>query len=252
MKKNQHNFLQQVLFLMGFMLCGYAQAQELNQYKYALVPSKFSFLKEVDAYHLNTLSKLYLQKYGFETYLDSDTQPEDFVQNNCNKIFMDLIENNSLFATKITIVLKDCKGNILSKSEEATSREKEYAVAYNMALRMAFNNYLALKNHQYKPTATEKKEPEILHNQATTPIDSAQDLNTTNTFLAAKTAQGYLLHHPKTGAITWQLYQTSTPDVYLAVSNTIKGVVFKKNNTLKLEYFEENAIKSIVLSVQFQ
>ena len=38
-------------------------AQNINDYKYALVPAKFSFFKEDNMYNLNLLTKMYLQKY---------------------------------------------------------------------------------------------------------------------------------------------------------------------------------------------
>lgn len=53
-------------------------AQELNQYKYVSVPAKFSFLKETNQYNLNVLSKMYMQQFGFETFL---------IPMKCQKIF---------------------------------------------------------------------------------------------------------------------------------------------------------------------
>ncbi len=119
-----------------------AHAQSLNGYKYAMVPEKFSFLKEPNKYNLNLLSKMFLQKYGFEVYYDTDkTAPNDFFQNNCNKIYLDLIESSNMFSTKIKVVLKDCKGNIIAESEEGVSRDKEFMASYNEALRAAFEKF---------------------------------------------------------------------------------------------------------------
>ena len=75
-----------VLFL---MISFVGVAQNLNEYKYAILPSKFSFSKEENAHNLNVLTKMYLQKYGFETYYNNEEAPDEFIQSNCNKIFVD-------------------------------------------------------------------------------------------------------------------------------------------------------------------
>ena len=46
-------------------------SQNLNDYKYALVPSKFSFLRETNQYNLNVMTKLFMEKYGFVTFMDN-------------------------------------------------------------------------------------------------------------------------------------------------------------------------------------
>ena len=68
-----------VLFILVFAFSNYAIAQNLNGYKYASVPAKYSYWKENDKFKLNTLTKLFMQKYGFETYLDTETAPYDFL-----------------------------------------------------------------------------------------------------------------------------------------------------------------------------
>jgi len=47
------------------------------------------------------------------------------------------------------VVLKDCKNNQLFISEEGSSREKEYKIAYHEALRNAFESIAAL-NYKYE------------------------------------------------------------------------------------------------------
>ena len=129
-------FLLILLFVSSF---GFTQA--LNNYKYAIVPSKFGFLKETDQYRLNTFTKMFMEKYGFITYLDTDNQPKEVANENCNKVYVDVLSNGSLFTTKLTVVLKDCSNNIVFKSIEGKSREKVYQKAYNQALREAFDSF---------------------------------------------------------------------------------------------------------------
>jgi hypothetical protein len=129
-----------VLVLLLFLsFSGYSQ-NILNNYKYVIVPEKFSFLKQKDQYSLNSLTKGLLQYKGFIAYFDNNELPAEVVNNRCRALNADVLENSSMFTTGLTLVLKDCRGNIVFKSKEGKSREKEYKVAYNLALRDAFTS----------------------------------------------------------------------------------------------------------------
>ena len=146
--------MKKYLFLL-FVLTSYSGfSQSINDYKYAIVPSKFSFLKEPNQYRLNMLTKLLMEKYGFVTYLDTDVLPTEVANQNCNKVYVDVLKGGNMFVTKLTVVLKDCKNNILYTSAEGKSREKEYNVAYNEAFREAFKSFdnLGYKYSEKSPT----------------------------------------------------------------------------------------------------
>src|SRR6476620_2075949 len=100
--------------------------QSINDYKYALVPAKFDFLDEADQYKLNTYTKMFLQKYGFETYFNNETLPEEAATYNCNKVYVDVLDNSNIRNTKLTVVLKDCRNNVIFTSAEGKSAEKQY------------------------------------------------------------------------------------------------------------------------------
>ena len=78
--------MKKIFTIVLLVYCYLASAQNINDYKYALVPSKFSIFKKDDFYRLSALTKLYMEKYGFEAYLDTDEQPAEFKNNNCNKL----------------------------------------------------------------------------------------------------------------------------------------------------------------------
>ena len=137
-----------IIFLI-LMVSNLGISQDLNTYKYAIVPSKFSFLKEKDQYRLNTLTKMFMEKYGFVTFFDTDILPVEVAEYNCNTIFVDVQNVSSLLSTKMIVVLKDCRNTILLTSVQGKSKEKEYHSAYNQALREALNS-LDLKNHNFQ------------------------------------------------------------------------------------------------------
>lgn len=230
-------------------------SQNLNEYKYAQVPSKFNVFKEKDQYRLNTLARLYMQKYGFETYFDTDISTTDFASNNCNKVYVDVQENNSLLQTKITILLKDCKNNILFTSKQGTSREKEYKVSYTEAFRKAFES-LEILNHKY----VEKKAIENVQESKTDAIvpDKSQENNiaiigsellSSNVLIAEKIENGFLIINSKTSTIVLKLYKTSESSVYIANSNKINGVVLKKGQDFFIEYYKDKKLFSEKLNV---
>ena len=128
-----------LVFFILLSLSGYSQ-NTINNYKYVVVPEKFSFLKQNDQYSLNSLTKELLAYKGFTVYFDNTELPSEVANNRCHVLNADLLEKSGMFTTSITLLLKDCKGNIVFKSKEGKSREKDYKVAYSMALRDAYTS----------------------------------------------------------------------------------------------------------------
>jgi len=140
------------LLIFTFVFIGFISStfgQDLNSYKYVIVPSSFEFLKEPNQYQLNELTKFLFEKYGFEAYMEDEELPMELSQTRCKALFADVKNNSGLFLTKLVLVLKDCKNNQVFISEEGTSREKDYKIAYQEALRNAFEPIAAL-NYKYK------------------------------------------------------------------------------------------------------
>ena len=126
-------------------------AQELNSYKYVIVPLEYNFSKEPDMFQLNSLTKFLFDKYGFEVFMENEEYPEDLKNNGCNALFVDVENESSIFVTKLVVVLKDCQNKKVFVSEEGRSREKDFKVGYQEALRNAFESIAAL-NYNYEQT----------------------------------------------------------------------------------------------------
>lgn len=232
-----------VLFL---MISFVGVAQNLNEYKYAILPSKFAFSKEENAHNLNVLTKMYLQKYGFETYYNNEEAPDEFIQSNCNKIFVDVAESSNIFITKLKVTIKDCKGTILATSDIGTSKEKEYRVAYNEALRMAFDNFTELKSHQYQPYIKKVE----LSNEIVSEAVKGSSQETTSGVLNRKlsvvtTENGFDLYSVESKLVL-SAKVTSLKNVYIAVAGVEKGVLLKGYDGLwYFEYYREGSKKLI-------
>ena len=252
--------MKKALFLILFLASSLGFAQSVNDYKYAIVPSKFEFLKDKDQYRLNTLTKMLMEKYGFITYFDTDILPTEVAENNCNKVYVDVQNTGNMFSTKLIVVLKDCKNAILFTSLEGKSREKEYQVAYNQSLREAFSSFDKL---EYKFSGIQKGRSEEVANYKMITKDSTlkiqengiiiveSDLEFENILVAETIKLGFLLIDPTTSTIVLKLYKTTNENVFIANSNSINGVVIKKGQEIFFEYYQDKLLISKKLNVTF-
>ena len=162
-----------LLILFSFLsFSGYSQ-NTINNYKYVVVPEKFNFLKQNDQYSLNSLTKGLLEYKGFTAYFDNNELPGEVANNKCRALTADVLEKKGMFTTNLTVLLKDCRGNIVFKSKEGKSREKEYKVAYSMALRDAFTS-LDSVSYAYNGSINEPVQPAITTTASTVPVKSTE------------------------------------------------------------------------------
>lgn len=158
------------------------KAQNLNDYKYIIIPESFEFSKEKNQYQLNSLLKFLFEREGFETLMNRESLPADLQRDSCLGLEANVIEDSGLFTTRMRISLEDCRGNLIFTSEEGTSREKDYKTAWHEALRNAFESVEAL-NYNYEtdafPEAPATPEtPEVVV-VGQVPVDTLQKENQT-------------------------------------------------------------------------
>jgi len=156
--------MKKILFILTFFIGTISSfAQDLDQYKYIIIPEKFEFSKEENQYQLNALTKFLFEKYGFETLMKNEQKPLDLQENYCLGLTAYVKDNSGLFVTKLVVQLEDCRGNIVFETKEGRSRIKEFKDAHHEALRDAFSTIEEL-NYEYDPsevrapTASENEE----------------------------------------------------------------------------------------------
>ncbi|WP_131539182.1 hypothetical protein [Pedobacter nototheniae] len=235
----------------------------INNYKYVIVPEKFNFLKENNQYNLNSLVKLILEEKGFTVYYDNAELPTEIANNKCSALVADLLEKNTMFTTNVTFLLKDCKGNVLFKSKEGKSREKEYKVSYNLALREAFTS---LNEVQYTYTASTNvsEQPTNVVATVTPPVATTKPITTTAVMQTpaaeVKQADGTLYAQPINNGyqlintapkIVLTLLKTSVPDYFIANNGTTNGIVLKKNGDWFFEYYQNDKLVGEKLLIKF-
>lgn len=241
-----------LLFLLA-SLGGYAQTT-ISNYKYVLVPESYDFLKEPNQYNLNARTKYFLEKKGFTVYYDNQDIPKELASDKCNALRAELALRKAIFTTNLTLTLKDCQGNIVFKSKEGKSREKEWATAYGEALQEAFTS---LNDVPYAYNGTINTRPrQVVDTTATQPAPppattaTAVVKDAAGTLYAQATDNGFQLidTSPK---IVLTLLKTSTPDYFIASKGTIQGIVFKRSGEWFFEYYSDNKLMAEKLLIKF-
>jgi hypothetical protein len=249
-------------------LSGFAQ-NTINNYKYVIVPEKFSFQKELNQYKLNVLSKNLMAEKGFTAYIDNADLPTEIAADKCKALHLDVLERNTMFSTNLTLILKDCKGNILFKGKEGKSREKDFEVGYNLALRDAFKS-LEATAYTYTPSAAANTPVVNTATVNTATVNSATaNTATVNSvtvnsvpatdqspapasaqLYAQATSTGFQLidTSPK---IRLTLFKTSAADFYIAGNGVENGIVFKKSGSWYFEYYQNNKLVTETLQIKF-
>ncbi|CAM3288972.1 hypothetical protein [Aequorivita lipolytica] len=193
-----------------------AQTTNLSDYSYVVVPEQFSFFNEKDKYQVNSMTKFYLEKSGFNTYWSADTPNA----NRCDGLYADVEKLSSIFGTKLQVVLKDCNNVEIYRSQEGKSKYKEFDKTYQDALRKAFNSLEAMnvkqknivllrnipnsvvvsKETNQNPVMEELTKPKVSRVSGNLLPDAkfSNYANSGKTFLLRKTADGYSLYEEST------------------------------------------------------
>lgn len=156
--------LKKIIFTVSFIFISfYGNAQkDVNNYKYVIVPKEFDFTKGEDQYLLNSLTKFLFNKYGYQAFFTDDDFPDDLKDDGCLGLISEVVNaKGGIFKTKLQIVLKDCYGTDVMKSQIGESRLKEYEKAYNEALRDAFKTFQNI-DYQYVLDETKIKEKKVI------------------------------------------------------------------------------------------
>lgn len=273
------------LMMLLLLVVSYGFSQSVNDYKAVIIPIKYDFLKTENQYRLQTITKMNLQKAGFQAFYITETIPVE-ITDRCSLLYVDVKKENGFLITKLLVIFRDCYGNEIYKSEIGKSREKEFEAAYTEALNNAFNNINRLKyayngNANFGPKAggtaqtlsvfttptVDTKTPETTSRvvipqspaeivpikTASTPNNEAQisQKNSTSLLYAQPTSYGYQLidSEPK---VVIKVYKISNPTSYIATKRTIQGVLVSKENQWFFEYYQNDKLISEKVEVKFQ
>jgi len=142
--------MKNIIVSLCFLFSYYGMAQsDINNYEYIIVPAKFEAFKSENQYLTSTLMKQLFVENGFTAVYDNDL-PEELMVDRCKGLLVRLLDDSSLFTTKIKLSLTDCANKEVFLTGEGRSKEKEYRAAYSEAIKNSFKD-IAKLNYTYTP-----------------------------------------------------------------------------------------------------
>ena len=139
------NKLVAVIFLFMSIISKSFSQKSLNDYSYVIVSEQFEFQQEKDKYQLNSLTKFLFNKYGFHAYFDREVPLNVF---RCDGLWAEAEGTPGFIITKVQLVLRDCTGEEVFRTNYGKSKVKDYKKAYYESVRNAFNDIIKLNVNQ--------------------------------------------------------------------------------------------------------
>lgn len=253
----------QRIFLIFFCLMilpkGISQI-EVPEFSHVIVPEQYEFLKGKDKHQLNSLTKFLLNKNGFKAVFEDELT----AFNKCDVLWADLLSEEGLIYTKLTLILRNCNDDEVARSEQGKSKQKDYKKAYHESLRNALGGFFAsqfqiipsVKKEITIPPPPKKdiqlevipKTTDVLDMdkpmqvpvkqvEVPTPIEHPAPLSKTFRYemysIISNAAGGYQIQ--QNGAAIGKLIPTSTPNLFLVRTSLFYGVAHKISNGFIVE-----------------
>tara|TARA_R110000868_G_scaffold7840_2_gene41278 strand:- start:734 stop:1576 length:843 start_codon:yes stop_codon:yes gene_type:complete len=274
------------ILLLTFCLQSFGQ-NEINNYKYIIVPKQFDAFKNPNQYQTSTLIKYLFTEKGFNVIYD-DALPAELSSNRCLGLLVALNDESGMFSTKASLSLKDCNSKEIYKTEEGLSKIKEYKSSYDEAIREAFNSSFANFNYSYKKETSapitvsfkndvkEVKEKSIPVEKIVKQVDSeagaiketSSEVMTSvkasptpaitiekevlkDVVYAQNIPNGYQLVD-STPKIIMKIFKTSQPNIYLGEETSgTSGLVYTKDGVWYFEYYSGDKLIVKALTIKF-
>lgn len=239
--------------LLLIFISSYGFSQSVNDYKAVVIPLKYEFMKSDNQYRLATLTKVNLNKAGFEAFYANEVIPQDYSR--CSLLYVDVLKESGFLVTKLYVVFKDCYGKAIYQSQIGKSKIKEYEEAYAEALNGAFVSVNALKyKYSGKEVASRSNSSVVVTvpiiSSTTAIVNSVVNNNDPNLLYAQPTETGYQLID-KTPKVVMKLMKTSRTDSFIAIKGDIQGSLNAKDNEWYFEYYQNDKLVSEKIAVKF-
>ncbi|WP_100616302.1 hypothetical protein [Confluentibacter citreus] len=273
------------LLVVYFLVTSVFSQSNLNNYKYVIIPKRYTFLKDNDQFKLNSLTVFLFNKYGFQAFMEGEGYPDDLNADKCLALNADLLKDSSMFKTKFQLELNNCEGLTVYTTKVGESREKDFDRAYSQALRNAFKeletiNYKYVPNNKVSQPVTkdnnnqtevvkeiaqlkaeienlkQEKETKVVISETPKPsvpmgevskVISASD-NVSGVLYAQAIDNGFQLvdSSPK---VVYKIKNTSLENVFMVEGKN--ATLYKKDDNWIMEYYENNVLKQDVLNIKF-
>lgn len=263
--------MKKISIILFLIFVNYSFSQTINDYKAVVIPMKYEFQKTENQYRLQTITKINLQKAGFQAFYNNEATLVEF-PDRCSLLYVDVKKENAFLISKLFIVFKDCYGAVVYQSAVGKSKEKEFEASYVEALNLAFVSVYEL-NYKYNgntnfspksgfvsqtvpvpaaavvPVAAVTAIPAVAPSIPNTETKTTDD-KITNLLYAQPTSYRYQLidSEPK---VVMKVYKTSNPASYMAKKGEVQGALVSKDNKWFFEYYQNDSLISEKVEVKF-
>ncbi|MBW4360269.1 hypothetical protein [Flavobacterium taihuense] len=253
-----------LFLLLLLFISSYGFSQSVNDYVAVIVPVKYDFVKQENQYRLNTLTKFNLHKAGFQAFYTNEAIPKEY-SDRCSLLNVDVLKENGFLITKLYVILKDCNGKVIFKSEVGKSKEKDYEVAYAEALNAAFTSVYALHYKYNGKAVVANQNASVVSPAIVSVVSMAVPVPTAavavnvpsssaepdgSVLFAQPIKNGFQLVD-STPKVVMKAYKTTNPAIYLASKGDIQGTLVLKDNQWYFEYYEKDTLMSEKIKVKF-
>lgn len=211
------------ILVIVFVFIGYTGIGQvaINDYKYIIIPKTLGEFKEENQYLTSTLLKHQFVTKGF-TAVYADALPQDLYLDRCLGLTALLKDNSSMFSTKVTIVLENCKGQQVFSSREGTSKIKHYKEAYKNAITVAMSSFDRL-DYSYKEKVVTEQPITVSFKNDIKSLEGASKESKDTAYLTSISAANSSEVVKQTSSLENQSYKSMEPvesDIKQATSNT--------------------------------
>ncbi|AOW21782.1 hypothetical protein [Urechidicola croceus] len=263
--------------LMIFSIISISAQENINDYKYIIVPVQYDFQKGEDTFQINSLTKFLFEREGFNVIYNTDVFPQDLSQNRCLALTAKLKSKSSMFATEANYDLLNCNNEVVYSSKVGSSKNKDFKKSYHEAIRKSFEHIEKL-NYKYTgsnavetpkeivqlevPKKTITKQVEVqhkIHKISEEPKVAIREIPVELTKKAENQSQDELLY-AQSNSVGFQLVDSSPKVVYILQQTSVKdvyvlkdknGIVFNSNGQWIAEYYENGVLVNKVLNIKF-
>jgi hypothetical protein len=245
-----------IIFLFASNFFVFGQEKKVPNYKYIIVPERFSFLKQNDQFQTSSLTKFLLKKNGFTVVLDSEEYPTELKNDPCNALTAEIIDKSSFFTTTVLIELKNCAKKTIYTSEEGSSKLKDYKQGFHESIRNAHASmsnikFVALEDPVIKepianiPKTSKTVEviPTIVQKRSVN-----KDLRETDTLYAQPNENGFQLIDLKP-EVVFLILKTNLKDVFIIKDKN--GILYKNSTTWFAAFYENGELVEKKYEIKF-
>ena len=253
--------MKNTLFIILFFIIQSVFSQKsVNDYAYFIIPEQFSFQDQPDQHQLNSLAYFLFQKENVTVLKEFEKIPEELRMIDCGGLKLRVNKESSAFRTKLTFELLNCVNDVVFKSEQGSSLEKDYKKGFQESFRNAFESFKAI-NYAYVPKQAAEKVVKtnvsevvsseikivdnafVFKNEANLKIQLAEN----NGSFIGSVVESPTINYTK-GDLICKLFKTSLPNVYKvewkdSYANFIHTIgYFDTEGNLKIDVTNSNGI----------